>query len=117
MTHALKGAKTTLYNFVKLNYHICIAMTHMHSSQDPSPLSETVHDMALHVHDQARMLLMDISKGTQASSLENRLGCIAGAVHQLESLLESYQRMDASQAIHLPNLEAPICNRCDFKNR
>lgn len=71
--------------------------------------------MAQHVLEQAQMLMMDISNGTQASSVESRLGCISGAVLQLENLLESYRRIDADQEIYDPSFGNGSCENCQLK--
>lgn len=95
-------------------------MINLNQSQEPSPLSTIVQHMALHVHDQSHLLLMDIRNGTHVESLESRLGCIAGAVAQLENMLGSYRRMNSNELIHEPNDSTPICRSChilDISNR
>ncbi len=85
----------------------------MQQPPEPSALSETVQNMAMHVYDQAHLLLMDISSGTSTDSLQGRLGCISGAVTQLEHVLSTYGRMNVVEPIHIPEMRGTHCKNCD----
>jgi hypothetical protein len=94
-----------------------MAIINLNQEQDPSPLSSTVQHMALHVYEQSHLLLMDINNGTQFESLESRLGCISGAVMQLENLLGSYHRLNSNERIHEPGKIGSPCTNCHGLNQ
>ncbi|MFM9872128.1 MAG: hypothetical protein ACKVQS_01530 [Fimbriimonadaceae bacterium] len=94
-----------------------MAINDLNQGKAPSPLSATVHHMALSVYEQSHLLLMDIKIGTQLDSLEGRLGCISGAVVQLENLIGSYRTLNSEERIHEPNKISSLCTNCHVLNQ
>lgn len=88
--------------YFNFNYNNTIVMAHAFQPPGPESLSGSIHVMAKHVHEQSRLLLLDLSKGACADSLECRLGGLSGAVIQLENLLNSCRQVIGDEPIATP---------------